>query len=248
MKIFKNNIFIVFIMFFIVSIFSQTSGYTYVATGLHYTPAGTRFEIGTWIPELTQEEKDYFDSYCQSLRPNAVMLDHSTRTYNCHGYAWVKSKGGPTCIVQPPHFFPYMQDGSYERVVDISIASKVYYNYGDHSAITANSYGTGMVISKWGQGPLMRHYYNYCPYSEGLPEYAYIYYAFPGFYYPVVNIEKNFPAGQTTTLNYPNEQLVITQGSAPANATAVISAKRSITIMPGFTASAGSNVTATPIQ
>lgn len=54
-----------------------------------------------------------------------------------------------------------MSDGSYNRVYNIGVASKVHYSSANHSAIVNDVVGNAIcnatVKSKWGKGPLMEH-------------------------------------------------------------------------------------------
>ena len=90
----------------------------------------------------------------------------STATYNCHGYAWHYTETGErkwlthylssnndTCVTR------YMDDGSYIEVPYEPFPGKVWWVTGfSHSAVTTET--PGIFISKWGNGPLVKHPWN----------------------------------------------------------------------------------------
>jgi len=89
-----------------------------------------------------------------------VFQSEATVKYNCHAWAWT----GCTNLwmdTQPISYFT-SPDYSYVQVPTFALASKVYYDDGDHSAIT--TYTANEVISKWGHAPRFKHAINNCPY------------------------------------------------------------------------------------
>jgi hypothetical protein len=117
----------------------------------------------------------YLNQYYDLTYPNAIKLDSATNGYNCHGYAWHMSSGGAEAVwIQegnpststglPDNEDIYWTDGSYIEVCTPHRLSKVSYHISDHSAITT----ANVFISKWGDGPLMQHAYNYAPYNSSL--------------------------------------------------------------------------------
>ena len=108
-----------------------------------------------------------------SLFPNATFLSSSTRTYNCHAYAW--ADGYNTRIwINSPEEEKFWTDGSYETVAQ-EYATHIKYS-GDHSALQVSN---GIYNSKWGKAPLFRHAKNYCPDIYGSPA---------GFYYTSIDV------------------------------------------------------------
>jgi len=98
---------------------------------------------------------------------NATIIELNTLSaqYNCHGYAWHVSDGGNKVRIEGGPG-PYIEDenASYIQTSSTKNLRKVYYNGGGHSAITTET--SGIVISKWGWGPLVRHAVNDCPYRD----------------------------------------------------------------------------------
>ena len=68
----------------------------------------------------------------------------------------------------------YWLDGSYEEIPlqGAEYGARVSYRYGDHSAILFEPDGLdGIVVSKWGQGPLVAHWFGYAPYDSSALEF-----------------------------------------------------------------------------
>ena len=88
---------------------------------------------------------------------------NSTITYNCHGYAWILADnpsqpkrviaGG---ICEESNYYPYINDGSYIEVKGSPWPRSAVVCGGGHSART--EFQPGWVISKWREGPLVRHH------------------------------------------------------------------------------------------
>lgn len=99
-----------------------------------------------------------------SQHPNATFLSEATTTYNCHAYAWYMTEGGSPIWINNINgsLHVYWLDGSYIST-NSTEGTKLYYSNGDHSAVNTSEYNK--VISKWGQGPLMKHTPNDCPYD-----------------------------------------------------------------------------------
>jgi len=123
--------------------------------------------------QLSPEEIKYKNELALSLYPNATLLSDSTSNYNCHSYAWYSDSTSNIYWMSNPS--AYMTDGSYTQYTGAPVAAapgyRMYYNYGDHSAIIyvagpVPSYSDITVISKWGPGPLMMHKASDSPYSS----------------------------------------------------------------------------------
>ena len=145
-----------------------------------YTPMGT--PVLTWLTEedtpAARYERDstYIAQY-PFAEPIPIYNDgyYSTSRFNCHGYAWIRTEGGPdrwlSCDLRVDRLeqYKYMEDSSYIRVNSETHPGKVSWSrMGDHSAVTTDE--PGVVISKWGNGPLMKHdvHYSPCPIPMGL--------------------------------------------------------------------------------
>ncbi|OJV80511.1 MAG: hypothetical protein BGO34_15530 [Bacteroidia bacterium 44-10] len=113
-----------------------------------------------------QEKRDY-STYVKAYYPNATELNppSATTSYNCHGYAWHMAGGGDPVWIgyysgQQGDEDIYWGDYSYVSTTE-TLAEKISYYEDNHSAIPTTI--TGTYISKWGEGPLMRHAKNYGP-------------------------------------------------------------------------------------
>ena len=109
----------------------------------------------------------YYDSLINANNWSSYRIGDCSTIYNCHGYAWHMSDGGDTLRI------PYDSDvakyysgvnPTYREVGSSGKYRKVYYNGAQHSAIVDSDY-TNWFISKWGNGPLVRHYPNQCIYN-----------------------------------------------------------------------------------
>ena len=133
-----------------------------------YTPTFQSL-IGLVFSELTQYQINYTNTCAQLCFPNAVFISNSSRKYNCHSYAWYNTSQYNTIwlnatdsISQQFQLSKYWTPNCVYSSCNKENAEKVYYSVFDHSAIVL---GPDTVISKWGQGPLMKHTYEDCPYD-----------------------------------------------------------------------------------
>ena len=143
-----------------------------------YTPKGT--PVVTFLMcESSLQDRLALDSYFAQTYPQAIQLKthkegndsiSSTRKFNCHGYAWLKVETGidrwigtgwANDITDPERVF--ITDGSYIKIPQETYPGKVFWNSGDHTAVTTNQ--QGIFISKWNEYPLMKHAWNYSPYG-----------------------------------------------------------------------------------
>jgi hypothetical protein len=105
---------------------------------------------------------------------NAVLIGHSSRTYNCHGYAWFKSEDIGTYFVIYSQRDMYINDSSWSNdgqssyiTVSESQATHSCYTQVDHSVRKIqNSYpvpisGERDYVSKWGDLGLVQHAKNH---------------------------------------------------------------------------------------
>jgi len=140
-----------------------------------YTPLGTEVLDTYLLDEFTAQEIQYLNQYWQAQYPNATLIGNSSKTYNCHAYAWriTGIGGGSNCWIGFNYIWPediYWLDGSYALASSQEEGQKVSYLpdwQSNHSAITTSTYN--IFKSKWGPGPLMQHSYDYCPYYFSTP-------------------------------------------------------------------------------
>lgn len=139
-----------------------------------YTPFGSLVPRTYYYSEdFTAADKAAYKAATLANFSHAVYMGEATTTYNCHAYAWSVTEGGPKVWMgyspNDPSYNPtkvYWNDGSYVETTQAD-ATKVSYPNGNHSAVTTET--ANWFISKWGDGPLMKHRYDDCPYvSTGL--------------------------------------------------------------------------------
>lgn len=130
--------------------------------------------------DFTSAEAAARDNLALTAYPSAILLQTSTMYYNCHGFAWHIIEGGNNVWIIGDNqsgdngLLPYIQgtNASYEEVASPVGATKIAYeiwnieNQFSHSAIPTSHPDT--VISKWGEGPLVKHHYADCEYYGSL--------------------------------------------------------------------------------
>ena len=136
-----------------------------------YTPNDS--PVTTWLMvEQNLGTRQAFDALFALNYPNAIQIKtydncSSTRKFNCHGHAWLKTEGGPDRWIGysvTTEEDIYMSDGSYTQVPAETYPGKVSWGSGDHSAVTTAQ--SGVFISKWNEWPLMQHASNYSPFGS----------------------------------------------------------------------------------
>ncbi|MDR1369699.1 MAG: T9SS type A sorting domain-containing protein [Dysgonamonadaceae bacterium] len=147
-----------------------------------YTPNGSL--VITFLNcEYSFQDRVRIDSTYAHNFPEAIQIPtynglSSSDKFNCHGYAWIKVEQyidrwiEMDCtlgMTEHPEI-AYMTDGSYTEVSQETYPGKVYWLDGDHSAITTSQ--PGIVISKWGNGPLMQHALNYGQFGGAIKYYV----------------------------------------------------------------------------
>jgi hypothetical protein len=135
------------------------------------TPLNDSFNAGI-LKAQYELDVQATNSYWCGLYPNATLEGNSTRAYNCHAYAWHVKNGGGNVWINTPDDDKYW--GTYGGYTEIGSAAKgetirISYVNDDHSAVGTDELGT--FVSKWGEGPLMRHSAADCPYTSG--DYSY---------------------------------------------------------------------------
>ncbi len=151
--------------------FSRSQAYNDDSVAV-YTPRGTLIPDSYITVEFADDDDiPYWNNYYDIIFQNDELIGNSTRRYNCHGYAWhMIGDDCPTDSVwigldNPGCTYLYWQDESYSEV-DPSFAEEcedeIIIDYtDDHSAVATHE--TDIFLSKWGKGPLMRHYKNNVP-------------------------------------------------------------------------------------
>lgn len=120
--------------------------------------------------EIYQRLLSYYNLY-----PNSVVSGNPSNRYNANGYAWLIREG----LYEPYSTNPttdnsWVNDTNIGQIEDLfdgnldiyescssSDAEVIYYYNTQHSAIRLPS---GKYLSKWGDGPLMEHYPDECPF------------------------------------------------------------------------------------
>lgn len=122
----------------------------------------------TGNPYFTNEWAQYWIDY-YSL--DAEIIGNPTVDYNCHGYVWAKTDGIGDYWIQDNNELKFTSDGAYANdsqpsyiTCSASVATHAYYEpYSDHSIrVIQNGYpvssnGSKTHVSKWNDGPLVRH-------------------------------------------------------------------------------------------
>ena len=134
-----------------------------------YTPKGLPVETMIITCQDPEAERIAGINYIKKSKPNAVILDDATCTYNCHAYAWYMTEGGEKCWINntlidgTENVSNFFTDGTYEVTTE-NKATKVFYLSDDHSAVVAFD---DTYISKWGALPLVSHKRHYSLYNSG---------------------------------------------------------------------------------
>ncbi|MQY77892.1 MAG: hypothetical protein GH151_01655 [Bacteroidetes bacterium] len=134
-----------------------------------YTPKSQPVTAYYQIPEMPDSVKLAWSDEVALVYPQATELypPSATTSYNCHGYAWHVSEGGFNRWIgyysweqDDEDIYWTAQNPSYIETTE-PYASKISYYEDNHSAIQTST--QGIYISKWGEGPLMRHTRDYGP-------------------------------------------------------------------------------------
>ena len=93
-----------------------------------HTPNGTRV-IACLNEEYDPLEIEDDTNWFVQCYPQAELLAPTSRSYNCHSYAWNMTECGPVCWLAGDEDL-YWEDGSYEETTEM-YAQKAYswYNY-----------------------------------------------------------------------------------------------------------------------
>lgn len=160
------------------------NGNTYYANGYvtrYNSPNGTSEQAVVMEEAFSIDVRSEVDYYFTSRKPNAIMLGHSTTTYNCHGYAWSMRERDKKYWIDSGRISINWNDGSFVSTNESNAERVVYIKNGGYEHSAAKCYTvSGMYESKWGYGPYMRHALGYDPYND-CTSYAYYKHASPSF-------------------------------------------------------------------
>lgn len=149
---------------------SKSTTSTYVLT-----PKGTKVIVYQY-PYLGSEWASKLTSQIVTDYPKARVIYPADNRYNCHSYAWHNSSRSNIFWMNDPS--AYWSDGSYRAIgtSPVSGGSKIIYymtkadgskkvlHSGNVLSYTSTS---SLIISKWGNGPVMQHAMDYVPASYG---------------------------------------------------------------------------------
>ena len=182
-------------------------GQTYQTYTL-YTPLGRAIECRLYNQELTEVEVLQRDESAATTYPRAVLLAHSSRSYNSNGYAWAMSRGWGPCWIEKEtatggdNIATFYTNDYYKEVTGTvleDIAHVVYYYNSGQSALYDPNF-PNLYQSKWVDGPVMRHEPSYGPWgSMGSRKY----YSVKGQYYTLYGGDWETYVGSTHTYTAP---------------------------------------------
>lgn len=139
---------------------TKSSG-DYLGMDTLLTPMGSPFFVA-YYEDYTPSEVSDQDTYYTTTYPNATLIEHSSVAYNDRSYAWVMQFGGETCWIYNQSSLSYfIEDHSVVEVSSYSQADIIYSSSSDFSGIPTST--SGIVISKWVNGPVMQHALNASP-------------------------------------------------------------------------------------
>ncbi len=177
-----------FITFLIIISASNFVKSQYTSATDVYTPNNT--QVGN-VGRFTGTDYSYSAAQIETLRQtllinygNAELYAVPTKKHNCHAFAWHVIGGGvPRWIGLSSYTAEnvYWTDNSYQLVNTRKVSSlvssfpstphlRVSYpetSNGNHSAVTTRQ--AGWFVSKWGDGPTVKHEWDECPYSDQSP-------------------------------------------------------------------------------
>ncbi|MEV0382038.1 hypothetical protein [Nonomuraea sp. NPDC050643] len=137
--------------------------------GTVYTPKGTPVTVEVRDIELSPGTILHYNALVAAAHPGATRETDSTRKYNCHAYAWYSTSPFGNVWMNRPNHHAYWLDGSFlEWTFGVGLRPNMRWRWvnDDHSGIEVES--TTMIVSKWGQGPRMRHWWDDTPYNDSL--------------------------------------------------------------------------------
>lgn len=165
--IFRNLIFILFLLLIVVTAKSQ---------GTIQTPMGQTVSVGNnWdTAPLIAAWETAAAQWIKDNTSDAQKKGPATSHYNCHSFAWNVVEGGSSTNKWMnqnaddgnPNLSKYWTNDAYISTSYVSDHEKIFYgSTADHSAITTAT--SGKVKSKWGWWGLYEHSTAQCPFSAG---------------------------------------------------------------------------------
>lgn len=121
--------------------------------------------------EFSSQEAANCTALFQEMHPDCIVIEPSSKLYNCHGFAYSVFQGGEKLIIEWNNDLCSYNNSNIESFVQIpvnsvqpgDIATIINPNdngtYSIHSSIVVNE---DTLISKWGNQPLFKHY-KYAP-------------------------------------------------------------------------------------
>lgn len=134
------------------------------------TPGNHSVLVRVYYNDLSDTSKTYLNNLYCTTYPNATFVSTSTVRYNCHSFAWYSSAVSTNVYWMPDPYLYMHETNGYTQTYSVFNATKVFYYSSSHSAVMYSPVDTtnSLVISKWGEGPLMIHAISYCPFSGGV--------------------------------------------------------------------------------
>jgi hypothetical protein len=136
------------------------SSVTYTA-GAGYTPKKTLIVTGTPSCTFSQNDEDHLNVLFINAYSNATFLETAATEYNCHSYAWHQGADW----INDDQLDAFIGDGSVVGAVGAVRGDIVAWPGRSHSGNMPPGTG-GVVMSKWGSGPLMEHQVDDSPYDD----------------------------------------------------------------------------------
>lgn len=133
-----------------------------------YTPEDNVAVSVKYYPTLTMcgvtEDADLIALY------GATYISAASTTFNCHSYAWLQKHRSDYQHIWMNYATQFAADSYYEKSTVAQVGDIAY--WGAHSAIVVQTNVKDpkadtpehICVSKWDNGPMVRHYMKYCPY------------------------------------------------------------------------------------
>jgi len=147
--IYVMMVLIIISVLMIIQAYAATTVTLYTLDGSSVSAETDRIEQDPWYSQALEAGIAQFTS--------AIMLGGATRLYNCHSYAWYSNYSNywindPTPFILDDHTSSRSSPQPGDKVI-------YYDSYGSlaHSGIVV-ALNPVIVVSKWGQGPLVEHH------------------------------------------------------------------------------------------
>lgn len=144
------------------------------------TPSGTVVTDFTYNTNLySYDASEYADAL---LKYNATLISTASRTFNCHSYAWLSSRyrdiyqyvwlNSISAFANDSYYTKSSAPGTgYIAVVGLHSGFVTQLNQYNPEARKPDS----VMVSKWGDGPIVRHFLTSCPYYNSSQAVDYYY-------------------------------------------------------------------------